>query len=91
MNIQTLAFSGQHCPACKQAAPIVAAVLQRYGITAEPVDVHKEPEKASKYNVSSLPTYLLLRDNREVGRLAGAQPRVSVEHFFSRHLGPARI
>jgi thioredoxin 2 len=53
------------------------------------VDVGKRPELASRLNVDTVPTLLLIKDNRVVGRLVGRVSAPRIERMLEQHLEPA--
>lgn len=53
------------------------------------VDVGKRPELASRLNVDTVPTLLLIKDNRVVGRLVGRVSAPRIERMLELHLGSA--
>jgi thioredoxin-like negative regulator of GroEL len=50
------------------------------------VDVDAEPILAERYSVRAMPTVVLLRDGREVGRVVGSRPRAFVAGVLERAL-----
>ncbi|MBB3207026.1 thiol-disulfide isomerase/thioredoxin [Rhodopirellula rubra] len=67
-----LEFSSSNCPPCRAMQPIVSELIAR-GVPVRQVDVHSEPQLVQRYQVRSTPTYVILREGREVTRLVGAQ------------------
>ncbi len=53
------------------------------------VDVGKRPELATRLNVDTVPTLLLIKDNRVVGRLVGRVSAPRIERMLEQHLEPA--
>ncbi len=68
--------------------PILEALGTEYRGRADfaAVDVDAEPAIAQRYDVRSLPTLVLLRDGREVGRIVGARQRTFVAGVLDRAL-----
>lgn len=50
------------------------------------VDVDAEPALAERFGVRAMPTVVLLRDGREVGRVVGSRPRAFVAGMLDRAL-----
>lgn len=58
-NIVILAFGSDSCIHCNKDHERLAVLSKYYHVVR--VDVYKEPESAKKYNVTSLPTYVVLK------------------------------
>ena len=84
-----LEFSGKTCPPCQQMAPIVSK-LEREGLPIRKVDVEEERSLAEQYQVSSIPTFILIVDDQEVERMSGAQAEGRIRQMLARVPGPAR-
>ena len=52
------------------------------------VDVGKEPAVAERLNVETVPTLLLIKDGRVVGRLEGRVSAPRIERLLEEHLEP---
>lgn len=72
--LQLLDFYADWCGPCKVMEPIFADLEKVYGEKVEfkRVDVEAEGEVAGKYNVTSIPTFVLVKDDKEVARRSGA-------------------
>jgi thioredoxin 2 len=53
------------------------------------VDVGRRPELASRLNVDTVPTLLLIKDSRVVGRLEGRVSAPRIERMLDKHLDAA--
>jgi len=53
------------------------------------VDVGRRPELASRLNVDTVPTLLLIKDSRVVGRLEGRVSAPRIERMLDNHLEAA--
>ena len=64
------------CGPCRMVAPAVERVaLELAGhLKAVKVNVDESPGVAGRYQAKSIPTLILLRDGREIGRQIGALP-----------------
>lgn len=63
-------FTSQSCSACKQMYPLIRR-LKNEGVNIEEVDVNQRYELARKYNVSALPTIVVLQNDKEIKRHVG--------------------
>jgi len=73
-RLVVVVFGAKWCGPCKRMLPFVDGLAERYKdrVRFIKVDVDEIPKVADKYDVSSLPTYLFLRDGREVYRVSSA-------------------
>lgn len=81
-------FTAAWCGPCKQLAPILADLGRDYAGRARIValDVDAEPALAQAFRVTSMPTLVLVRDGREVGRMVGLRARRVVAGALDRAL-----
>jgi thioredoxin 2 len=80
------------CGPCRWIAPVLEALAERKAGTLKVVrvNVDESPELAARYDASSIPTLLVLRDGEPVDRIVGALPRDQLEARLSQHLEPSR-
>jgi thioredoxin-like negative regulator of GroEL len=52
------------------------------------VDVGEKPEVAERLNVDTVPTLLLIKEKRVVGRLEGRVSAPRIERMLEQHLEP---
>lgn len=69
-GIVVIDFYADWCGPCKNIAPIYQQVAQEIGSDATflKVNTTNEPAIAKKFNIRSLPTFILLRDGKEISR-----------------------
>lgn len=67
-----LDFYAAWCGPCRDMAPTVSE-LERRGYPVRRIDVDRERELALQFGVHSLPTFVMLVDGQEAGRLIGGQ------------------
>ncbi len=82
-------FTAAWCGPCKQMEPVLHSLGTEYAgrVRVVAIDVDHEQLLAQRYNVRSMPTLVLLRDGREVGRTVGSRNRAFVAGMFDRALG----
>lgn len=81
--VKILDFWATWCSPCKAMEPVISQIEQELQdkVEVEKIDVDKNQERASQYGVLSIPTYVVLQDDKEVDRLIGFTPK---DTFLSR-------
>lgn len=62
-------LSGSYCVPCKALKPMAKSVAESMGYVFEEISVDQEAEKALPYNPLSVPTIVVEKGGKEVGRL----------------------
>jgi thioredoxin 1 len=78
-----LYFTADWCNPCKQTRPIVEE-LNREQIMAKffIIDVDSEIEMAQDFEIKSVPTFVVMKDNKEIHRETGAKTRQQLEELI---------
>jgi thioredoxin len=81
-------FTAAWCAPCRVLGAVLAALVPAYAgrVRFTAVDVDAEPALAERFGVRAMPTVVLLRDGREVGRVVGSRPRAFVAGMLDRAL-----
>lgn len=79
-SVKLLDFWASWCGPCQMMKPVMEELHKELDgkVEIEEIDVDKDQEKASKYGVMSIPTYIVLKDDKEVGRKIGYTPKVDL-------------
>ena len=79
------------CGPCKWIAPVVerAAADHAGELKVVRVDIDRAPATAQRFDVSGIPTLLMVRDGAEVGRLSGAPATPALEQWIADQLRTA--
>lgn len=81
-----LDFWAPWCGHCRMIAPVIKKLAEKWKdkVDVEFVNVDEERDIAVKYEIVSLPTFLLLKDGKEVDRLIGAVAPATLEEHLTK-------
>ena len=80
-------FSAEWCGPCKMMAPILKEVKLEIGDAATiiKVDVDKNPQAASQYQVQGVPTLILFKNGKSLWRQSGVVPKAALVSVIKKH------
>ena len=78
-----LDFWASWCGPCRMVAPIVDEIAEERGdIKVGKVNVDEQPELASKFGVTSIPTLVVMENGKIKNQTVGARPKNQIEAMF---------
>lgn len=76
-------FTADWCQPCKRTRPIVEDLnRERIDAKFQFIDVDSEFQLAQKFNVTSVPTFILFENEQEKNRIIGGKTRQELESFI---------
>ncbi|MCH8329880.1 MAG: thioredoxin [Bacteroidetes bacterium] len=70
-------FWAEWCGPCRVISPIIEELSKEYNgkVQFAKVNVDESPDLAGRFGVQGIPTLIIFKDAKEVGRLVGAAPK----------------
>jgi thioredoxin 1 len=76
VKTEVIDFWATWCGPCKLMNPILDEVeKENPGLTITRVDIDSDKDMVDQYKIQSVPTYVILKDGKEVDRIIGAKPK----------------
>lgn len=78
--VKLLDFWASWCGPCQVMKPIIEELEKELSgkVEVEKIDVDQNQAKASEYGVMSIPTYIILKDGKEIGRKIGVTAKADL-------------
>ncbi|OGY25031.1 MAG: thioredoxin [Candidatus Woykebacteria bacterium RBG_13_40_7b] len=88
MTVELLDFWAEWCGPCRVMASVIDEVEKEFKdkITLQKINVDEDEKTATKYNVLSIPTYIILKNGKEVERVVGAVSKETIEEKINKNL-----
>lgn len=85
---QLLVFTAEWCGTCKAVLPKIHDIENdQPNVDFEYIDADENPEIAKEFNIRGVPTFVAMRDGKEVDRLEGYRSDEAVETLMKAALG----
>ncbi len=85
MKIKLLDFWAAWCGPCQAMKPVISEIEKELKGKVEVVEINVDENQAeaSKYGVMGIPTFIVLKDDKEVGRKTGVTPKAELLKLIS--------
>jgi thioredoxin len=76
------------CGPCRMIAPVVEQLAGELAgrVKVGKLNTDENPMTASRFNVRSIPTLLVVKDGKEIDRLVGALPKQEILRRLQAHI-----
>lgn len=81
-------FWAPWCGPCQMMGPIVEELAAEYPgdkLKMGKLNVDDNPEVAGKYQVMSIPTFLIFKNGELTGKIVGGMPKEKLKDFIDKH------
>jgi len=81
-------FNAPWCGPCQMMAPIIDELKKEYQgkVLIEEVNVDENNELSQKYDIMSIPTFLILKDGKVVEKINGARTKEDLKGLIEKYL-----
>jgi thioredoxin 1 len=77
-------FTADWCQPCKKVRPIVEELNRETAdVTFQIIDVDMENDLVKTFQITSVPTFILFEDEKQINRITGAQTREKLNEFIN--------
>ena len=80
-NLVLVDFWASWCGPCRMMSPVIDQVAEEMGdnIKVGKINIDEERNLALQYDVMSIPTFIVFKDGREIGRSVGVQDKEEIK------------
>lgn len=76
-------FWAAWCGPCQMMGPVVEELADEIqDVKFGKINVDEQPELAAKFGVMSIPTFIMMKDGKEVKKTMGAMPKSELAAYF---------
>ena len=77
-------FYADWCGPCKMMMPVVEKIAETYDgkVKVGKVNSDENDQLAARYNIMSIPSFLIIKNGEVVDKLVGAQPKAKLDEKF---------
>lgn len=81
-------FWAPWCAPCRMVAPVLDELSKEYGNKLKicKINVDENPEVATQYSVTSIPTLIIFKDGNLAERTVGAGPKQHYMNILNKHI-----
>jgi len=75
-------FTADWCAPCKKTRPIVEE-MKKEGFQFQIIDADYEQLLVKNFEVKSIPTFILIENEKEISRISGTKTKKELENFIN--------
>jgi thioredoxin 1 len=77
-----LYFTADWCNPCKRTKPFAEELIAE-GAKIQFIDADSQLDMIKNFNVSTVPTFILIEDGKEINRMTGGKTKDQLEQFLN--------
>ena len=81
-----LDFYANWCGPCRMMSPIIEELSEDRSLEIQKIDIDSNEELVREFGIMSVPTIVLLKDNREVARHSGFISKNDLQTWINKHI-----
>ena len=78
-------FTAEWCGQCKSVNPILKSAIEGLEVNFKEVDIDSNPDLASQYFITKLPTIVVEEEGQELKRFLGLGNIGGLRNFLTQH------
>jgi thioredoxin 1 len=78
-----LYFTAEWCNPCKRTRPIAEELNRDNVVKIQFIDADDNGELCRKFEIKAIPTFILIKDGKEIRRMNGAKTKEQIEEFIN--------
>jgi len=84
--LKLLDFYANWCGPCRMMSPIIEELSEERSFEIQKIDIDKNEELVREFGIMSVPTLVLLKDNREIDRHSGFISKNDLQNWINKHI-----
>jgi thioredoxin 1 len=86
-------FWAEWCPPCKAMEPVIGRLATKYSgkVTFGKLNTDEEPEIATRYDVMSIPTFMVFKNGKPLDATIGAVGEVALDRLIQKSISGSTI
>ena len=85
--LDILYFTAEWCGPCRVMGPLMDDISREHPeVSIQKIDADRNKQLLQQHNVRSIPTFIFIKDGKEVDRIIGARAKTSIKQTINSSL-----
>ena len=77
-------FWAAWCGPCRMVSPVIEQIAgERSDIKVGKANIDEQPELAERFGIMSIPTFIIFKNGKAVGKSVGVQPKAAIVNIIN--------